>query len=144
MDKTKWEGESKSAIPEDDLLTLQMLQGEREKGKRRSQTPPISFLQAAGMNRRNLDSFRTAASLPPTKRSWTTLQPLKNPVHFILLSEACSCTDLCHHIYFLSSLHTDSLLHIHIAPTLGSGVPKLWYQYPSLYVEHFKAAPECQ
>lgn len=42
-----------------------------------------------GINRVNLDSFRTAASfLPPTKRSWTTLQPLKNPVHLIALFEA--------------------------------------------------------
>lgn len=88
MDKTKWKGESKSAIPENDLLTLQMLHGEREKGKRKSRKPPISFLQAVGMNRGNFDSFGTAASLlPPTKRSWTTLQPLNNPVHFVILFE---------------------------------------------------------
>ena len=42
----------------------------------------------------------------------------------------------------LPSLNTDSLWHIHMCLTLGTGAPKLGYQHQLLYVRYCKAVPE--
>lgn len=106
--KTKWKGECKSAISKYDLLTLH---GKREKGKRKSQNLPISFLQEVGTNRGNFDSFRTAAFLlPPTKRFWPRCNPWTILCTLFSYLRLCSCTDFCHHIYILSSLQSPSCI----------------------------------
>lgn len=119
-----------------------MLHGEREKGKSISQRPPTSFPQEVGMHRNSLYPFMTAASLPPpTKRCWTTLHSLSNPVNFIFLFEALLLPKpLSSHLHPFFYLIQTALAYPHGSHT-GNTVSKLWYHHP-LYVGYSKAAPE--
>lgn len=137
--KMKLKGEWKSAIPEDDLLTLQMLHGERQRAREGLKIFLSPILQAVGINIGNFDSFRTIASLlPPTNRFQ---KPLKNPVHFHLLFEALLLhRPLSSHLHPFLTPYRLPLAYPHGSHT-GQWVPKLWYQYHSLCVGHSKADP---
>lgn len=147
MNKIKRKGESKPAIPRRPSIDLaeeaDAARGKRE-GQEQVSTPSHLLPTSSEKAQRQLWFIPDCSitSSPNKKMLDHTASPeqscaLYSPIWGFAPAQTSVLTSTS-----FSSLNTDSLWHIHMAPTLGTGVPKLWYQHHPLYVGHSKAAPE--